>query len=111
MYSNAVHLTRRLATLRRAQSGWSSNDWVRATVRSDEETGVTDPEKGEAMTTVTTDSLEDKLQRLGNPAEWLRNVPLGPYAYPKKTAEFTNWRDEQRAWRDDSRRSSTSRST
>jgi vanillate/3-O-methylgallate O-demethylase len=67
-------------------------------VRSDGETGVTRPEKGEVMTTVTTDSLEDKLQRLGNPAEWLRNVPLGPYAYPMKS-EFTNWRDEQRAWR------------
>jgi vanillate/3-O-methylgallate O-demethylase len=89
---------RGLATLRQAQGGWSSNDWVRATVRSDGETGVTRPEKGEVMTTVTTDSLEDKLQRLGNPAEWLRNVPLGPYAYPMKS-EFTNWRDEQRAWR------------
>jgi vanillate/3-O-methylgallate O-demethylase len=56
------------------------------------------PEKGESMTTVTADTLEDKLERLGNPAQWLRNVPVGPYIYPMKP-EFTNWRDEQRAWR------------
>jgi vanillate/3-O-methylgallate O-demethylase len=50
------------------------------------------------MTIVATESLEGKLQRLGNPAAWLRNVPVGPYTYPMKS-EFTNWRDEQRAWR------------
>jgi hypothetical protein len=28
----------------------------------------------------------------------LRNSHIGPHAFPG-TAEFTNWRDEQRAWR------------
>ena len=28
----------------------------------------------------------------------MRNSQIGPHAFPG-TAEFTNWRDEQRAWR------------
>src|SRR6266850_3272387 len=44
-------------------------------------------------------SLQDKLDQLGNPAEFLRNVPVGAYAYPVR-AEYTNWRDEQRSWRE-----------
>ena len=44
-------------------------------------------------------SLQDKLDKLGNPAEFLRNVPVGAYVYPVQ-AEFTNWRDEQRSWRE-----------
>jgi vanillate/3-O-methylgallate O-demethylase len=44
-------------------------------------------------------SLQDKLDRLGNPAEFLRNVPVGAYVYPVQ-AEYTNWRDEQRSWRE-----------
>jgi len=44
-------------------------------------------------------SLQDKLEKLGNPAEFLRNVPVGAYAYPVR-AEYTNWRDEQRSWRE-----------
>jgi glycine cleavage system aminomethyltransferase T len=43
-------------------------------------------------------SLEDKIQRSGNVVEMLRNAPLGPYQFPIK-AEFSNWRDEQEAWR------------
>ena len=42
-------------------------------------------------------SLEDKIQRSGNVAEMLRNSPAGAYTYPMKP-EFSNWRDEQRAW-------------
>ncbi len=30
----------------------------------------------------------------------LRNSQIGPYAFPGVPAEFTNWRDEQRAWRE-----------
>ena len=30
----------------------------------------------------------------------LRNSPLGPYVYPVVPSEFTNWRDEQRAWKE-----------
>jgi vanillate/3-O-methylgallate O-demethylase len=29
----------------------------------------------------------------------LRNSQIGPYAFPVVRSEFTNWRDEQRAWR------------
>ena len=43
------------------------------------------------------ESLEDKIQRGGNTARMLRNSPLGAYIYPMKS-EFSNWRDEQRAW-------------
>jgi vanillate/3-O-methylgallate O-demethylase len=44
-------------------------------------------------------SLQDKLDRLGNPAAFLRDSPVGAYVYPIP-AEFTNWRDEQRSWRE-----------
>src|SRR5688572_9528212 len=30
----------------------------------------------------------------------LRNSQLGPYVYPVVPSEFTNWRDEQRAWKE-----------
>ncbi|HEX7081357.1 MAG TPA: aminomethyltransferase family protein [Gammaproteobacteria bacterium] len=33
-----------------------------------------------------------------NPVEVLRNSPSGPNVYPVVPPEFTNWRDEQRAW-------------
>ena len=29
-----------------------------------------------------------------------RNSQIGPYVYPKVPAEFSNWRDEQVAWRE-----------
>ena len=45
-------------------------------------------------------SLEDLLQEAGNPAELARNSQIGPYVYPKVAAEFSNWRDEQVAWRE-----------
>ena len=32
--------------------------------------------------------------------ELLRNSQIGAYVYPVVAAEFTNWRREQRAWRD-----------
>jgi vanillate/3-O-methylgallate O-demethylase len=44
-------------------------------------------------------SLQGKMDRLGNPAEFLRNVPVGAYVYPVQS-EFSNWRDEQRSWRE-----------
>lgn len=43
-------------------------------------------------------TLEDKIRSAGNPVDMLRNAPSGPYQFPIK-AEFTNWRDEQEAWR------------
>jgi glycine cleavage system aminomethyltransferase T len=45
-------------------------------------------------------SLEDKLNSVRNPVEMLRNSQIGPYAFPVVRSEFTNWRDEQRAWRE-----------
>jgi len=45
-------------------------------------------------------SLEDLLQKVGNPASMLRNSPIGAYVYPVVPPEYTNWRDEQRAWRE-----------
>lgn len=43
-------------------------------------------------------SLEEKINATGNPVEMLRNAEIGPYVFPIKS-EFTNWRDEQEAWR------------
>jgi vanillate/3-O-methylgallate O-demethylase len=45
-------------------------------------------------------SLEDKLQSVNNPVEMLRNSQIGAYVYPVVAPEFSNWRDEQRAWRE-----------
>src|SRR5512138_3731207 len=45
-------------------------------------------------------SLEDLLQTVVNPVELLRNSQIGPYAFPVVKHEFTNWRDEQRSWRE-----------
>jgi glycine cleavage system aminomethyltransferase T len=45
-------------------------------------------------------SLEDKLRTSGSPVEMLRNSQIGPYAFPVVAPEYTNWRDEQRAWRE-----------
>ena len=45
-------------------------------------------------------SLENLLQSAGNPVKLLRNSQIGAYVYPVVPSEFTNWRDEQRAWRE-----------
>lgn len=44
-------------------------------------------------------TLQDKLDSIGSPVEMLRNAPFGPYEFPIKS-EFSNWRDEQEAWRE-----------
>jgi vanillate/3-O-methylgallate O-demethylase len=49
---------------------------------------------------VPSKSLQDLLQSVGNPADMLRNSKIGAYIYPVVPPEFTNWRDEQRAWRE-----------
>ncbi|MBZ0217952.1 MAG: hypothetical protein K8F25_15445 [Fimbriimonadaceae bacterium] len=45
-------------------------------------------------------SLAEKLKSERNAVEMLRNSDIGMYVYPIVAAEFSNWRDEQRAWRD-----------
>jgi len=44
-------------------------------------------------------SLETLLASTGNPVTMLRNSQLGAYVYPVVPSEFSNWRDEQAAWR------------
>ena len=45
-------------------------------------------------------SLEDRLQAAGGPLKMLRESQTGPYVYPVVPPEYSNWRDEQRAWRE-----------
>jgi vanillate/3-O-methylgallate O-demethylase len=49
---------------------------------------------------MTRKSLEDLLQETDNTVDMLRNSRIGAYIYPVVPNEFTNWRDEQRAWRE-----------
>jgi len=44
--------------------------------------------------------LEDLLQAVGNPVKLLRESTTGPHVYPVVPLEYSNWRDEQRAWRE-----------
>jgi glycine cleavage system aminomethyltransferase T len=43
-------------------------------------------------------TLEEKISSAGDAVSMLRNAPSGAYPFPIK-AEYTNWRDEQEAWR------------
>ena len=45
-------------------------------------------------------NLQDVLDAAGDTVEHLRNSQLGTYIYPVVPAEFTNWRREQKAWRE-----------
>ncbi|MYF87092.1 MAG: hypothetical protein F4178_12160, partial [Rhodospirillaceae bacterium] len=49
---------------------------------------------------MTATSLQDVLDNAGNIVDHLRNSRIGAYVYPVVAPEFTNWRDEQRAWRE-----------
>ena len=49
---------------------------------------------------MTARSLQDVLDNAGNIVDHLRNSRIGAYVYPVVAPEFTNWRDEQRAWRE-----------
>ena len=43
-------------------------------------------------------SLQHLLDAAGSPVELLRNNPSGANVFPGVPPEYTNWRDEQRAW-------------
>ena len=43
-------------------------------------------------------NLEERMQAAGGPVTLLRNSQSGPNPYPVELPEYTNWRDEQRAW-------------
>jgi vanillate/3-O-methylgallate O-demethylase len=45
------------------------------------------------------ESVEQAIERAGGAARLLRNSPIRPHTFPVQ-AEFSNWRTEQRAWRD-----------
>jgi syringate O-demethylase len=45
-------------------------------------------------------NLEELLGSVASPVELLRNSQAGPNVYPGVPAEFTNWRDEVRAWQE-----------
>src|SRR5262245_38570714 len=45
-------------------------------------------------------NLEEALGSVRTPVDLLRNSQIGPYAFPVVRYEFTNWRDEQRSWRE-----------
>jgi vanillate/3-O-methylgallate O-demethylase len=45
-------------------------------------------------------NLEELLLSVGNPVAMLRHSQIGAYVYPVVPSEFSNWRDEQRAWRE-----------
>src|SRR6266700_330809 len=54
----------------------------------------------EYLAAMSYQSLEEALQTVGSPVELLRHSQIGPYAFPVVKPEFTNWRDEQRAWKE-----------
>lgn len=47
---------------------------------------------------MTGPNLQTLLDQSGDIVELLRNQQTGPNAYPGVPAEYSNWRDEQRAW-------------
>lgn len=49
---------------------------------------------------MTHQNLQEVLDATENTVDLLRNSQLGAYIYPVVAPEFTNWRSEQRAWRE-----------
>jgi vanillate/3-O-methylgallate O-demethylase len=43
-------------------------------------------------------NLEEAIKASGNVVKMMRNSQIGAYVYPVVAPEFSNWRDEQRAW-------------
>jgi len=51
------------------------------------------------MAATPAESLAEAIARVGSPVELLRNAPAKPTVFPV-TPEFSNWRSEQRSWRE-----------
>ena len=49
---------------------------------------------------MTPSNLQELLDQSGNTVELLRNSQIGAYIYPVVPYEFSNWRREQRLWRE-----------
>lgn len=49
---------------------------------------------------MTHKTLQEAIEAAKNPVKMLRDSQIGPYAFPVVPSEFTNWRDEQRSWRE-----------
>ena len=47
---------------------------------------------------MTEQTLQQKLDAAGDIVEFLRNQQVGPNVYPGVPAEYSNWRNEQKAW-------------
>src|SRR3982751_716892 len=60
---------------------------------------VTSHSVPEGSMTMAAANLQEILDAVP-PVELLRNSQVGAYVYPVVAAEFTNWRREQRAWRE-----------
>ena len=43
-------------------------------------------------------TLQQKLDAAGDIVGFLRNQQVGPNVYPGVPAEYSNWRNEQKAW-------------
>src|SRR5215471_1312050 len=56
--------------------------------------------KSKRRETMSYRNLEEALASVKSPVDLLRNSQIGPYAFPVVRHEFTNWRDEQRSWRE-----------
>lgn len=48
----------------------------------------------------STESLQSRIDSYGSATSMLRNSSAGPYVFPI-TSEYSNWREEQRAWREE----------
>jgi vanillate/3-O-methylgallate O-demethylase len=51
------------------------------------------------QTSAGASSLQSLMDAAGGPVNLLRSAPLGRYVFPKIPPEFTNFRDEMRAWK------------
>lgn len=43
-------------------------------------------------------NLEDAIKGIGSAKQLLRSSTIGPYVFPGVPPEYSNWKDEQRAW-------------